>query len=129
MSIEVCMVPATDIKGSPINVGSLVFLFILIGLPLHTLNQNCSSLPLLYLLKFLNQLANSSEYTHFVSEEVEQYETPEGPVEQRNTFYNSYKIVVDPQTGLGMTVTIPELQIDIQIDLDALEVDQLTDDQ
>lgn len=72
---------------------------------------------------------NSSEYTQFVSETVEQYETPEGPVEQRNTYYTSKKIVVDPQTGLGVTLTIPELQIDIRIDLDALEIEQLSDDQ
>ena len=66
---------------------------------------------------------NSSEYTLFVSETVEQYEIPAGPVEQRNTFYRTIKTVVDPQTGMGMALTISELQIDILIDLDSLEVD------
>ncbi len=67
---------------------------------------------------------NSSEYTQFVSETVELYETPEGPVEQRNRFYESKKIVVDPQTGMGITYTFPELQIDIQIDLNSLAVEK-----
>ena len=67
---------------------------------------------------------NSSEYTQFVSETVERYEIPAGPVEQRNTFYVSKKIVIDPQTGMGITFTIPELQIDILLDLDSLEVEK-----
>ena len=67
---------------------------------------------------------NSSEYTQFVSETVERYETPEGPVEQRNTFYTSKKLVIDPKTGTGITFTIPELQIEILIDLDSLEVEK-----
>jgi hypothetical protein len=67
---------------------------------------------------------SSSEYTQFVSETVERYETPEGPVEQRNTFYTSKIIVVDPETGTGITFSMPELQIEILIDLDSLEVEK-----
>ncbi|MCH7689330.1 MAG: hypothetical protein IH899_22090, partial [Planctomycetes bacterium] len=67
----------------------------------HSLNYLFSSSP------------NSSEYTQFISETVERYETPAGPVEQRNTFYRTIKTVVDPQTGMGMALTISELQIDI----------------
>lgn len=56
---------------------------------------------------------NMSEYTAFVAEKPERYETTEGPVEQRNTFYTSNKVVVDSETGNGIKMTIPEFEIEI----------------
>ena len=70
---------------------------------------------------------NSSEYTQLVSETVDRFETPAGRVEQRNTFYVSKKIQVDPRTGMGVNFTFPELQIEILLDLDSLELDNPSD--